>query len=142
MTDAEVSRLLRSAGLRVTRPRLAVYRYLRQAGGHRSVDDMVEGLEARGERLPRMSVYNVVSDLEAAGLLMRADAGPGRALYEAADKWHHHFVCRRCGEVFDVPCAVGNKPCLEPINAPGEVDEAQVIFRGLCRVCKGKNGKP
>lgn len=127
---------LRQASLRVTRPRVLVYGLLRHAGGHRSVDEVITMLGTLGTRLPRMTVYNVVTDLVGAGLLMCADTGPGRALYEAADTWHHHFVCRDCGIVLDVPCVEGDKPCIQPPTAlPGTVDEAQVIFRGRCEGC-------
>lgn len=54
-----------------------------------------------------------LDDLVATGLVMLADAGPGRALYEVATEWHHHFVCRRCQRVIDVPCEAGSRPCLE-----------------------------
>lgn len=127
---------LRGAGLKATRPRTLVYQALREAGGHRSVDEMVGLLAERGHRIPRMSVYNVVADLAGAGLVMCADTGPGRALYEVGDAWHHHFVCRECGRIEDVPCARGRKPCLEPpAGIHGTVDEAQVIFRGRCDDC-------
>jgi Fur family ferric uptake transcriptional regulator len=131
---------LRAAGLRATRPRTLVYTALREAGGHRSVDDVLELLERRGHVIPRMSIYNVMSDLTAASLVMSADVGPGRALYEASDVWHHHFVCRRCGRIDDVPCLAGRKPCLRPPeDLPGStVDEAQVIFRGHCAACAAK----
>ncbi len=128
-----VEKRLRGADLRATRPRILVYRTLSEIGGHLSVDEVVAALRDRGEDLPRMSVYNVVADLEAAGLVMCADAGPGRALYEVSDVWHHHFVCRVCGTVTDVPCWSGKKPCLKPPTPlPGTIDEAQVIFRGVC----------
>lgn len=133
--DEMVDRL-REAGLRATRPRLLVYGVLREVGGHHTVDDLVDLLARRGHRLPRMSVYNVVADLSNANVVMRADAGPGAALYEAGDVWHHHFVCRSCGTIEDVPCVVGKKPCLHaPASLDAEVDEAQVIFRGLCPRC-------
>jgi len=85
-----------------------------------------------------MTVYNAVSALRSAGLVMAADAGPGRALYEAGEAWHHHFVCRRCGQVVDVACIVGRRSCLDAALDGVEVDEAQVIFRGLCTLCGGK----
>jgi len=119
----------------VTRPRLETLVVLAESGGHRSVDDVITLLRARGEKVARMSVYNVMSDLVRAGVVMVADAGPGRALYEVAEKWHHHFVCRVCGMIVDVPCAIGNKPCLQPDFDGGSVDEAQVIFRGVCNAC-------
>ena len=126
---------LRAAGLRVTRPRLAVYRSLRATGGHRSADEVARELRRRKEPFPRMSVYNALSALHQAGLVLRADAGAGRALYEANAGWHHHFVCRRCGRIFDVPCVKGRKPCLEMPSKVGRADEAQVIFRGVCAGC-------
>ncbi|MGH9187802.1 MAG: Fur family transcriptional regulator [Acidimicrobiales bacterium] len=126
---------LRAAGLRATRPRLSVLAALDRLGGHRSADDVAGTIAGAGGRLARMSVYNALDALARAGLVMRADAGPGRTLYEVAEHWHHHLVCRRCGAVIDVECVVGAKPCLTA-DLPGAViDEAQVIFRGLCPTC-------
>ncbi len=126
---------LRQAGRRITRPRLAVYRALKELGGHRSADEVADHLDARGQHLPRTSVYNALDVLGGAGLVSTADVGPGRALYEAAGSWHHHFVCRRCEAIIDVPCVRGSKPCLEPHLGGAVIDEAQVIFRGLCVRC-------
>jgi Fur family ferric uptake transcriptional regulator len=84
---------------------------------------------------PRSSVYNVLTSLVGAGLALTADAGPGAVLYEAGREWHHHFVCRSCLRVFDVDCLVGAKPCLTAGTDVGIVDEAQVIFRGICASC-------
>ena len=127
---------IRASGLRATRPRTLAYALLVELGGHRSVDELVGLLSERGESVSRMSAYNVVADLTRAGLLMSAEVGPGRALYEASDEWHHHFVCRRCYKVADVPCVIGTKPCIEPpAGLPGTADEAQVTFRGICDDC-------
>ena len=137
VTNASIEERLREAGLRVTGPRTAVYNLLKSLGGHHSADDLAQRLEAGGTGMSRASVFNVLNDLSSAGLIMLSDAGPGRAFYEASDEWHHHFVCRSCGEIFDVPCATGRKPCLTP-KLPGDgfsVDEAQVIFRGYCPAC-------
>ncbi|MCI0789578.1 MAG: transcriptional repressor [Chloroflexi bacterium] len=126
---------LREAGLRATQPRLNVLHVLTDMGRHRSVDDIVADLQEQGTPLPRTSVYGVVAALLARGLLMVTDVGPGRALYELADGWHHHFVCRTCGSIQDVPCIVEERPCLSPEQIDGNVDEAQVIFRGRCSAC-------
>ncbi|MET8138726.1 Fur family transcriptional regulator [Sphaerisporangium sp. NPDC005288] len=128
---------LRASGLRATRPRLAVTEALRSMGGHRTADDVHAHLAGRGITLPRTSVYNSLVTLAELGVVLRADVGPGAAVYEVADRWHHHFVCRRCGKVSDVACVVDAKPCLTPGDDMGEVDEAQVIFRGVCRACLG-----
>jgi Fe2+ or Zn2+ uptake regulation protein len=135
---AELSRRLREHGLRATAPRVEVLAALEDLGGHRSADEVRDRLAARGRaELPRSSVYNVLASLAGAGLAMTADAGPGATLYEAGREWHHHFVCRSCHRVFDVECLVGARPCLTPGTDVGEVDEAQVIFRGVCTECMG-----
>jgi Fur family ferric uptake transcriptional regulator len=135
---AELSRRLRERGLRATAPRVEVLAALEDLGGHRSADEVRDRLAARGRaELPRSSVYNVLASLAEAGLAMTADAGPGATLYEAGREWHHHFVCRSCHRVFDVECLVGARPCLTPGTDVGEVDEAQVIFRGVCTECMG-----
>lgn len=85
--------------------------------------------------MSRTTVYNALDALRGAGLIMAADAGPGPALYEAAEDWHHHFVCRECGAVLDVACVRGKKPCLHAEVSGAVIDEAQVIFRGLCQAC-------
>ena len=127
---------LRQAGMRITRPRLAVAAALDDLGGHRSADEVHAYLLRTSDGdLPRTSVYNALAALCAAGVAMTADVGAGAAAYELATHWHHHFVCRRCGAVADVDCVVGEKPCLMPDGDFGSVDEAQIIFRGVCRTC-------
>jgi Fur family ferric uptake transcriptional regulator len=135
MTTTETARTIRDTGLRATAPRIRVYETLRDAGGHRTAEEITGLVAATGTPLPRASIYNVLDDLAGVGLVMRADRGPGAAIYEVASTWHHHFVCRACGVVIDVPCVVGSKPCLDA-EVPGAViDEAQIIFRGLCASC-------
>jgi Fur family ferric uptake transcriptional regulator len=126
---------LREAGLRATRPRLAVYRALDSLGGHRSADEVYERVLDSGEQLSRASVYNSLAALADAGLVLHADAGSGRALYETTTEWHHHAVCRVCGVVSDVACVTGSKPCLATGGDWGQIDEAQIIFRGICAAC-------
>lgn len=126
---------IRAAGLRVTRPRRLVLQLLEEVGGHLTADEVVAGLHDRGQSLPRGTVFNVVDDLSKRGVIMIADAGPGATLYEASAEWHHHFVCRSCGTVRDVPCVAGRRPCLDAGLASAHVDEAQIIFRGQCDRC-------
>lgn len=139
--DAALAEALRAAGLRVTRPRLLVLGFLREIGGHRSVEEIRAALRTRGVDLPRASLYNVVTDLARGRLAMVTDVGPGRALYESSQRWHHHFVCRTCGAIADVPCVVGRRPCLTAGAPLGEVEEAQVTFRGRCQACVDEGGR-
>lgn len=133
---ADLSRRLRDGGLRATGPRTEVLAALEDLGGHRTADEVYDLLHTRGRRLPRSSVYNVLASLVGAGLALTADAGPGAVLYEAGREWHHHFVCRICHRVTDVECLAGEKPCLTPGADVGLVEEAQVVFRGVCADCR------
>jgi Fe2+ or Zn2+ uptake regulation protein len=134
ISDTELEELLHGAGLRSTRPRLVVLRFLRERSGHHSADEIQAALDA-DEHLLRGSVYNVLNKLMNRRLVMQADVGPGRALYESGSPWHHHFVCRKCELVLDVPCVKRDQPCLNPSLPGAQLDEAQIIFRGLCAAC-------
>ena len=136
LIDGQLAADLRAAGLRATRPRLLVLGYLRRhTGTHHSAEQVTGALAEADQALLRGSVYSVLASLVAAGLVLVADVGPGRTLYEASDRWHHHFVCRACGTVMDVSCVVGAKPCVDAGMPGAIVDEAQIIFRGLCPAC-------
>lgn len=128
---------LRSVGLKATKSRLQVLEALAEMGGHCSADQVHKFLTNNGLTVPRGTVFKVVGDLCEHGVLMVTDVGPGRTLYEYAECWHHHFVCRVCKTIIDVPCFVGEKPCFLPdIDLPATIDEAQVIFRGICHGCR------
>lgn len=136
ITREDLRLRIRESGLKVTLPRLEILSLLAMRGGHHSVDALHQQLLKKGVSLPRASVYNAIRDFVEHRLVQEADAGAGRAYYEFATDWHHHFVCRECGSIQDVPCAVGEKPCLEAVLPGYVIDEAQIIFRGLCPDCK------
>ena len=131
--------LLRSRGLRVTRPRLAVLDVL-SAGGHLEVDEITRGVRGRIDSVSTQAVYDVLGALSRAGLSRRIEPAGSPARYEArVGDNHHHVVCRGCGEIADVDCAVGSAPCLDPNVAHGfELDEAEVTFWGLCPTCQSR----
>jgi Fur family ferric uptake transcriptional regulator len=121
---------------------VAILDALASLGGHRTADELASVLRERGARLPRASLYHALGSMAASGIVLTADAGPGTARYELASDWHHHLVCRACGAIVDVPCVTGQKPCLEA-GLPGAViDEAQVVFRGLCPACAASPTPP
>jgi Fur family transcriptional regulator, stress-responsive regulator len=128
---------LRAVGLRVTRPRLAVLDVLAEHP-HADADAIATGARAVHPSLSPQAVYGVLKALVAAGLARRIEPAGGPALYElrVGDN-HHHLVCRSCGAVADVDCAVGAAPCLAPSDTAGYVvDEAEVVFWGLCPTCR------
>lgn len=130
---------LRRLGLRVTAPRLAVLAVLDDPGGHPDADAVGERVRARLGSVSTQAVYDILRVLTDAGLLRRIEPAGHPARYETrVDDNHHHLVCRGCGATVDVECAHGRAPCLEPSNDHGFVlDEAEVIFWGMCAECAG-----
>ena len=130
--------LLRDHGLRVTRPRLAVLEVLSTARGHLDVDEIAERVRQRLDSVSTQAVYDVLGALSRAGLARRIEPAGSPARFEGrVGDNHHHVVCRGCGTIADVDCAVGAAPCLDPAPAHGfEIDEAEVTFWGLCPECQ------
>jgi Fur family transcriptional regulator, stress-responsive regulator len=128
---------LRRVGLRVTASRLAVLSALATGAPHASADALVGAVRERLGDGSAQTVYNVLRTLADVGLVRRIEPAGQPGLYElrVGDN-HHHIVCRSCGAVADVACAVGEAPCLTAAETLGyEIDEAEVIYWGRCPAC-------
>jgi Fe2+ or Zn2+ uptake regulation protein len=127
---------LRAVSLRVTQPRLAVLAALRD---HQHVDTetVIALVRAEQPTVSHQTIYDVLRALTEAGLVRRIQPAGATARYEArVGDNHHHVVCRSCGAIADVDCAVGHAPCLTASNDQGfVVDEAEVVFWGTCPDC-------
>jgi Fur family transcriptional regulator, stress-responsive regulator len=128
--------MLRGVALRVTRPRVAVLSAVHDHP-HADTDSIIIVVrEALGE-VSHQAVYDVLRVLTAAGLVRRFQPTGSVARYEArVGDNHHHLVCRSCGAIADVDCAVGYTACLTAADDRGyEIDEAEVIYWGRCPEC-------
>ncbi|GAA2048702.1 Fur family transcriptional regulator [Catenulispora yoronensis] len=136
MTPAEE---LRGAGLRVTAARVALLETVR-AGDHLDADAVAAGVRGRVGHVSLQAVYEALHALTAARLIRRIEPAGSPARYEGrVGDNHHHLVCRGCGAVVDVDCAVGAVPCLEPSDDHGfTIDEAEVVYWGLCPACSAR----
>jgi Fe2+ or Zn2+ uptake regulation protein len=132
----ELEGLLRGASLRVTRPRLAVLGAVYEHP-HADTPSLIEAVRHDLGDVSQQAVYDVLSALTDAGLVRRIHPPGSVARYESrVGDNHHHLVCRSCGTIVDVDCAVGEAPCLSAADAHGyEIDEAEVIYWGLCPTC-------
>ena len=129
--------LLRRHGLQVTAQRLAVLRTIAERP-HGTADDVAGAVRTEIGAISRQAVYDALGVLVDKGLLRRIQPAGSPALYEqrVGDN-HHHLVCRTCGRVVDVDCAVGAAPCLDAADASGfMIDEAEIIFWGQCAGCR------
>lgn len=127
---------LRLAALRVTRPRVAVLEAV-HTHPHADTETIFGTVRGALPDVSRQAVYDVLNALTAVGLVRRIQPSGSLARYEArVGDNHHHVVCRSCGVIEDVDCAVGEAPCLTAVDDNGfVVDEAEVIYWGLCPDC-------
>ena len=127
---------LRGAGLRVTAARVALLETVR-AGDHLGVEAIASGVRDRVGHISLQAVYDALHALTAARLISRIEPAGNPVRFEGrVGDNHHHVVCRSCGDVADVDCAVGAAPCLTASDDHGfSIDEAAVIYWGLCPGC-------
>jgi Fe2+ or Zn2+ uptake regulation protein len=133
-TQHEVA--LRAASLRVTQPRLAVLAVV-DDHPHIDTDAVIGRVRSDYANVSHQTVYDVLRALTDAGLIRRIQPAGSTARYESrVGDNHHHVVCRTCGAIADVDCAVGHTPCLTASDDPGcVVDEAEVVYWGTCPDC-------
>jgi len=135
-TAADFERMLRDARLRVTRPRIAVLAALRDSP-HADTASIIEAAREELGTVSHQAGYDVLRALSAAGLVRRIEPQGSVPRYELriGDN-HHHLVCRACGVIADIDCAVGYTPCLTASDDHGfTIDEAEVVYWGYCPAC-------
>ncbi|MEU5185062.1 Fur family transcriptional regulator [Streptomyces longwoodensis] len=127
---------LRGAGLRVTAARVALLETVRK-GDHLGAEAIATGVRERVGHISVQAVYEALHALTAAGLIRRIEPAGSPARFEGrVGDNHHHVLCRTCGAVADVDCSVGDAPCLTASDDHGfSIDEAEVIYWGLCPDC-------
>jgi len=140
---SELEPMLRAASLRVTRPRVAVLGAVHDHP-HADTHSIIGLVRDQLGEVSQQTVYDVLQALTDAGLVRRIHPPGSVARYEGrvADN-HHHLVCRSCGAITDVDCAVGAAPCLTAADHHGyAIDEAEVIYWGLCPGCSTARSSP
>ena len=133
---SDLEQMLRGADLRVTGPRVAVLNAVHDLP-HADTESLIGAVRRELPSVSHQAVYDVLRALTSAGLVRRIQPSGSVARYESrVGDNHHHVVCRSCGDIADVDCAVGEAPCLHASDASGfTIDEAEVIYWGLCPAC-------
>lgn len=132
----DLAALLREHGVQVTAQRLAVLGAV-SAHPHGTADDVAESVRSEIGAISRQAVYDALAVLADCGLIRRIQPAGSPARFEdrVGDN-HHHLICRSCGQMVDVDCAVGQTPCLTAADDLGyEIDEAEVVYWGRCPEC-------
>ena len=132
----DISQALKSAGLQVTAQRLAVHRAV-AALPHAMADDIYQSVHTELGVISRQAVYDALNAMSEHGIIRRIQPAGSPARYEHRVDNHHHLVCRSCGTMVDVDCAVGEAPCLTAECDHGyQIDEAEVTYWGTCPQCQ------
>ena len=128
--------MLRESALRVTSPRLAVLSAVHE-NPHADTESIIDVVRGELGAVSAQAVYDVLKALTGAGLVRRIQPQGSVARYETrVGDNHHHVVCRSCGAIADVDCAVGHAPCLTASADHGfSIDEAEVVYWGRCAEC-------
>lgn len=137
--EQAIEEMLRAVSLRVTRPRVAVLSAV-NAHPHADADTVIGAARAELGSVSKQTVYDVLAVLVDANLVRRIEPSGSPARFETrVGDNHHHVVCRTCGDIADVDCALGEAPCLHASNSHGfSIDEAEVIYWGTCPDCATK----
>jgi Fur family ferric uptake transcriptional regulator len=137
VVSGDVGQVLRQHGLQVTAQRLAIMRAV-ASRPHATADELIDDVRAAIGSISRQAVYDTLGVLVDKNLVRRIQPAGSAARYEdRVDDNHHHLICRGCGTMFDIDCAVGPAPCLTADDDHGfEIDEAEVIYWGRCPSCR------
>jgi Fur family transcriptional regulator, stress-responsive regulator len=140
---SDLAAVVRAAGLRVTRPRVAVLAAVHDHP-HATTESVIAAARRHLPDVSHQAVYGILGALTDTGLVRRIQPMGSVARYEArTGDNHHHLVCRSCGDVVDVDCAVGEAPCLTASDDAGySIDEAEVIYWGRCPTCSRRPTVP
>jgi Fur family transcriptional regulator, peroxide stress response regulator len=137
-TRNNVEARLREAELRLTPQRFAVLEYLTRAAGHPTADQIAAEINRRFPRASRATVYNALKALREAGLVREVATEEALTRYESNVEPHHHFVCRACGKIEDVPPEAFDTSARVELEGGQEVETVEVVLRGLCGACARK----
>ncbi len=132
----DVPEALKKAGLQVTAQRLAVYQAV-LSSPHAMADDIHQAVRSDLGVISRQAVYDALNAMSEHGIIRRIQPAGSPARYEDRVDNHHHLICRECGNLTDIDCAIGAAPCLQPEQDHGyKIDEAEVTYWGVCPGCQ------
>lgn len=131
---------LRKAGLKVTLPRIKILQMLEHSKNHHmSAEDVYRQLLAAGEDVGLATVYRVLTQFEAAGLVATHDFGGGHLVFELNQGQHHdHLVCIRCNEVKEfMDPVIEERQHFIALEAGYEMKDHCLNIFGICQRCQG-----
>jgi len=129
--------LLRTNDLKVTPQRLEILKFLGSHCSHPTAEEIYKALKKRNPSLSKTTVYNFIDTLIEHHILQVLTISGKEHRYDFREDHHHHFLCKECGEIYDIdiPCPNIGKV----INEGYHIDEVHGYFKGICKACAQKN---
>ncbi len=132
---------LKKAGLKITLPRLKILQILESRQmRHMSAEDVYKALLQSGEDVGLATVYRVLTQFEAAGLVSRHHFEEGHSVYELNQGDHHdHILCIKCGKVDEFSDEIIEQRQREIAQKAGyEITDHCLYIYGICKSCQQK----
>ena len=130
---------LKEKQIKVTSQRLEILRYLDNHRTHPTADEIYQQLKQNNPALSKTTVYNSVDILKENGLIQSIYISGSEHRYDYKHGMHHHFLCKKCGEIIDIDIECPNLNTI--LKCGNQVDEVHGYFKGICKKCleKGAN---
>ena len=132
-------KLLRENSIKITPQRLEILKYLDKNRTHPTVEEIYKKLKGDNPALSKTTVYNSVDILKNHGLIQSISISGLELRYDIKQGMHHHFLCKKCGEIIDIDVECPNLGKM--LEGGHEVEEVHGYFKGICQKCLGRNGK-
>ncbi len=129
-------RLLQENQIKITSQRLEILKYLDEHRTHPTVDEIYSALKENNPALSKTTVYNSVDILLNHGLIQSITISGSELRYDFKHGMHHHFLCKKCGEIFDVDIECPN--IQKTLDSGYRVEEVHGYFKGICKKCLKK----
>lgn len=133
--NTTIMQILKDAGVRISHQRIAILHYLMEHRTHPTVDDIYTALHPIYPSLSRTTIYNTLRLLVENGTVSAIDINPNSTHYDADNTPHAHFLCKKCGRIFDIPitCSPNGVPAGFVTNS------ISIYYRGFCMNCAENN---
>ncbi|HIC90692.1 MAG TPA: transcriptional repressor [Syntrophaceae bacterium] len=122
--------------LRRTRQRQRILEVLRATKGHPTADWIYSQVKPEFPRLSLGTIYRNLKLLKEQGEILELDFGSTFSRFDGRSENHYHFICRKCGEVFDVDMPLDNNLNKKATKTTGfDIEDHRLVFYGLCKGC-------
>jgi len=126
-------RLLKESQIKITPQRLEILKYLDEHRTHPTVDEIYSALKENNPALSKTTVYNSIDILLNHGLIQSITISDSELRYDFKHGMHHHFLCKKCGEIIDINVECPNLGSM--LECGHEVEEVHGYFKGICKKC-------